>query len=147
MSTSITVSGGPALTRLERKIRDIAGIRLDDLLDSLGTLIEDQTKIRIADTKKSPRGRDWPPWSKKYERTRHSGHSRLRDEGHLLESIQHIVSLSGGVGTLQVGSNVKYAAAHQFGLGVPMRRFLGLSLSDKREVETELRDWMKKLIR
>jgi phage gpG-like protein len=147
MTVALSITGGHAIGRIERRLRKIADTRLDDVLDELGTLITDQTQVRIADEKKSPRNQPWPPWSSRYAKTRHSGHSLLRSEGHLLESIQHLVSFAGGVGELQVGTNVRYASAHHFGIGVPMRRFLGISGPIRREIEEELRDWMKKLIR
>ena len=48
--------------------------------------------------------------------------------------------------TVEVGSNLKYAATHQFGRGnIPPRPFLGLSDQDKRKIDAIIRSWAAEL--
>jgi phage virion morphogenesis protein len=94
------------------------------LLDAMGALVESQTRQRITSTKTAPDGKKWAPWSEKYAVTRHGGHSLLRNEGDLLDAIQHLVSGD----TSEVGANLEYAATHQYGdrkRGIPARPYLG----------------------
>lgn len=85
-----------------------------ELLSALGQEVEGQTRRRLNQARGSevgPDGKPWPEWSKEYEDTRHENHRMLQDSGRLLDSITHRVS--GDV--VAVGTNVKYAAVHQFG--------------------------------
>lgn len=139
---------GEALTRLSE-------IDLADITYVIGQLVEDQTKRRISDERQSPEGEDWPAWSKGYAETRHGGHSLLVGEGHLQNSIQNYTTAD----RVTVGSNLIYAAIHQFGgtivpknaehlvfmLGdrkvfaqsvtIPARPWLGLSSENRQEIE------------
>ncbi|HXG47690.1 MAG TPA: phage virion morphogenesis protein, partial [Methylomirabilota bacterium] len=84
--------------------------------------------------KTAPDGTAWPAWSPRYANTRHSGHSLLRAEGGLLDSIQFLVSDD----AVEVGSNLVYAATHQFGDAkrkIPPRPYLGLSAQDQADIE------------
>jgi phage virion morphogenesis protein len=113
---------------------------LAQLSDEIGGLVEDQTKRRIADDKTAPDGDRWASWSARYaarikKRNRTTARSLLVGEGNLLGSIQNLVA-----GTeIQVGSNLEYAAVHQFGstdgLTIPARPYLGLSSADRAEIE------------
>lgn len=106
-----------------------------ELLDVVGAIAESGSRRRIQYEKKDPDGKRWKPWSRHYAQTRHSGHSLLSGEGHLLDSIQH--SVDGD--SVSVGSNKVYAAIHQFGGAagrgqkalIPARAYLGLSKLDK----------------
>ena len=108
------------------------------MADNLGNLIADQTVRRIKNEKTAPDGTPWAPWSGAYAKTRNTGNrhaqSLLIDSERLglLGSIQQYVS--GDVVT--VGSNMVYAAIHQFGgRGIPARPYLGLSEQNRREIE------------
>ncbi|MGE4489277.1 MAG: phage virion morphogenesis protein [Kiritimatiellales bacterium] len=113
----------------------------DRLSDEIGALVVSQTQERIANTKRGPDGDAWPDWSEVYAQTRHGGQSLLFAEGNpgLLSSLTHLVQ-SGGV---EVGSNLVYAAHHQFGSdkpsgrgsGVPARPYLGISSEDAEAIE------------
>ena len=111
------------------------------MLDEIGAEAASQAQARIADTKASPAGQPWEAWSKRYEKTRHSGQSLLQSKGDLVTSIQHHVEGDAAL----VGSNLVYAATHQFGdrgkdrLGrkrnIPARQYLGLGPQDARELD------------
>jgi phage virion morphogenesis protein len=78
----------------------------------LGGLLESQTKDRFGKGL-DPDGRPWAPWSKAYAATRRKGHGILLAGGHLRDSIAW--QMDGD--ELKVGSNLDYAAIHQFGSG------------------------------
>lgn len=123
------------LRRIQAKIDRLAGADFNRLLDDIGGLMESSTRRRIAADKESPSGEPWPAWSPRYAATRHSGHSLLQGEGDLLDSMTYNVLTGGGV---EVGSNLVYAATHQFGdreRNIPARPYLGLSSEDLREIE------------
>lgn len=89
------------------------------LMDGLGQELEGQTRKRL----NQPRGREvgpngaaWPRWSDEYAETRHPNHRMLQNEGRLLDSITHRSTEDSAA----VGTNVVYAAIHQFG-GVTKR--------------------------
>ena len=134
-----------SIQQLQERLASLASLASDDtLLTALGTEIESQTRRRIADEKTTPAGADWPDWSEDYALSRHTGQSLLQSGGGLLDSIQYLVS--GDI--LEVGSNLIYAALHQFGgepvgIDVPAREWLGLSddnLADLHEVLTRWTD-------
>ncbi|EGJ20114.1 phage virion morphogenesis protein [Cereibacter sphaeroides WS8N] len=114
----------------------------------VGALIEDQTKLRLADEKTSPEGAAWAPWSAAYDESRnHRKHSLLVAEGDLRDSVQNVTTGTEAV----VGSNLVYAAHHQFGTdpskrragvpdgaagaGIPARPWLGLSADNRADIE------------
>lgn len=107
----------------------LANADLRPLLDALGSEVETQTRRRISEEKTAPDGAPWAPWSDAYAATRHGGQSLLQSEGHLLDSMHYQV-IGGDV--VEVGSNLVYAAIHQFGgeevgRNIPARPYLGLS--------------------
>lgn len=102
----------------------------------VGMLIEDQTKLRVADEKTAPDGGAWPAWSEAYAETRKPHHSLLVDSGNpgLLESIQNYTTGMAAV----VGTNLIYGAIHQFGSedgSLPAREYLGLSADNRTAIE------------
>ncbi|KAF0676740.1 phage virion morphogenesis protein [Profundibacterium mesophilum] len=116
----------PSLAR----IGDLRDIEIDDLAFEVGALIEDQAKLRIDEEKAAPDGTPWVAWSEAYDETRnHAVHSLLVDVGQpgLMSSIANV---SRGP-VARVGSNLPYAAVHQFGSedegGIPARPYLGTS--------------------
>jgi len=122
---------------LER-IRKLSAFRRLGLFELLGAEIESQTKRRISDEKSYPgSGFAWPAWSPAYAETLSAGHSLLQNEGHLLESIQYASDFD----RLEVGSNLVYAAIHQFGgaavgkPGLPPREYLGLSAENMSDLD------------
>ena len=137
-------------------IDGVANLDKSELLEGLGALGESQTKRRIQSEKTGPDGTPWQDWSDSYASTRHGGQSLLQADGGLLESIA-----SGPLAGDQIswGSDVVYAAVHQFGhtfdnawgrgieATVPAREYLGLSAANEREMEQEallfIRDTMQ----
>jgi len=129
----------PALRQLS------IGFEFDDLLEQIGVIVEGQVRRRIQEDKTSPEGVPWAAWSEDYARTRKGSKSLLQDEGGLLDSIQYLV-----VGNeVEVGSNLVYAATHQFGddgRGIPERPYLGLSPDDEAELDEVLQDFVDGLL-
>jgi phage gpG-like protein len=93
------------IERLARHVRAAANTDLFELLDNIGQQQEDAARRRISETKRTPDGKRWEPWSERYAKTRKSQHSLLRDSGALLDSFTHQVQED----AVAVGSNMKYA--------------------------------------
>ncbi|MFV0448034.1 MAG: hypothetical protein ACK5MF_06180 [Vibrio sp.] len=85
MGISIDVSGTEELRRYEELLERLADpSHKFELLESLGSVVESQTRRRIADEKESPSGVSWPDWSSDYAKTRHGNQSLLQGNGDLL---------------------------------------------------------------
>lgn len=103
---------------------------------NISQMLEVQTQDRIADEKTSPEGLPWAPWSKRYAASlvrpnRVNPRSLLVGHPNLLPSIQNYTT---GL-EARVGSNMVYAAIHQFGgRGIPARPYLGLSRANRRDI-------------
>jgi phage virion morphogenesis protein len=100
------------LERLAERLNTLADMELDELLDNIGSEIEDQTKQRIEEEKTDPSGVEWEEWSQGYKKSRHDGQSLLEGEGALFESISYEVNGDEVV----VGTNLVYGRTHQLGL-------------------------------
>lgn len=137
-AVEIRLSGFDALSAL---LDRFTGVDTSGLLDSLGTEMVSQTRERLLDTKTSADGKPWESWSPDYAQTRHSHHSLLVSEGNLDDSIQHLVDTSG----VEVGSNLAYAATHQFGdddRGIVARPYLGISQDNEDELVAVAELWL-----
>jgi phage virion morphogenesis protein len=109
----------------------IAGRNLFPLMDEIGGALETSTRVRFEDGD-GPDGKRWTP-SKR-------GGQTLVDTGRLLASITSNASRT----SVEVGSNLIYAATHQFGRdAIPARPFLGLSVDDGREIEAIVEDYLR----
>jgi phage virion morphogenesis protein len=141
----VDVSG---LKRLQARIARLSAIDRRALLEGIGAEVETQVRRRIAEEKSGPEGTQWPAWSPRYARTRGPRHSLLVGQGDLLDSIQRIAS----GGQVEVGSNLVYAAIHQFGgaeagrPGLPARPYLGLGPRDEDEIQRVVGDWLDGLL-
>lgn len=147
------------------EVVDALGLFVDfdrtDLLEALASEVESQTRRRISDEKTSPDGVAWPEWSEGYAGSRHGptrshrphpgalresgGHSLLVLSGDLLDSVTSEVSGDEVV----VGSNLVYAATHQYGRpedGIPKREFVGLSDDDLTALEALTIDFLGDLM-
>lgn len=102
-----------AITRLQDRIGSLSKIDRRALLGLVGGEVESQVRRRIETEKSSPEGIPWADWSERHAATRHGGQSTLEGDGHLLGSIDHQV----GGDSVEIGSNLVYAAVHQFGSG------------------------------
>ena len=151
MSLAITIES-PQLAAVEQRVRKLAAGLGDatELLEALGAELESQTRRRIDSSGPAPDGTPWPAWSDAYERTRHSGQSLLQAEGGLLDSIQSLVSGD----LLETGSNLIYAAIHQFGgtadmpagpAAVPAREWLGLGGDEERGLDGAIDAWLSEI--
>lgn len=126
--------------------------QLDQLAYEIGSLVEDQTKLRINDEKRAPDGTPWAPWSERYaaslkRRNRRNPRSLLVGHGDLRDSVQNYTSGE----TVKVGSNLIYAAIHQFGgesvgKNIPARPYLGLSPDNATAIEAFVADRLEDLL-
>ena len=144
--TALEISASsPALEGLEARIRRLAAGMADTrpLLEALGAGLESQARRRIEGGGPAPDGSPWPEWNPAYADTRHGNQAMLQAGGGLLDSIQSLV----GADLVETGSNLAYAALHQFGgtpemppgpAAVPARAYLGISDQDGTELDAVL---------
>lgn len=136
----------PDLAQAQRRVDAVMHMSTRELMDSIGAEVESQTRRRISDEKTSPAGVPWPQWSDAYAATRHSGQSLLQAEGHLLDSITHVVELTGK--DVDIGSNLVYARIQNDGgaeVGkpeLPAREYVGLSSENRLDVAHVASDWL-----
>lgn len=100
------------LDRLQAALRTVLETDYRDLFEVFGGEAVSQTQRRIAEEKRAPDGSRWPAWSEGYAATRHGNQTLLQSSGALIESMTHNVLSARSV---EVGSNVAYAAIHNFG--------------------------------
>ena len=130
---------------LDRRIdRLLAGLNNPEpLLRELAAAGESQTRRRMESDKRGPDGTPWPEWSPGYAATRHGGQSLLDARGDLIQSLTAFADRQ----TAGWGTNLIYAATHQFGRGaIPARPFLGVSDDDERELLDLAEDWLDRLL-
>lgn len=122
----------------QSKLESLGGI-IPDLMESVGVLVEGQTRRRLATEKTSPDGEPWELRSPGYAQSLRPGTSILIRSGGMLDSI---ASEARG-NEVSVGSDLVYAAIHQFGgtpdmapgpAAVPARPFLGVSDDNETEI-------------
>jgi phage gpG-like protein len=137
------------------------------LLDTLGETIEGQLKRRLSSQEGPPEGGDWVEYSDSYATWKakkgKADAGFLQLEGHLVDSFHHVVTGD----TLEVGSNVAYAARQHYGgksmapdwmghrgrsgarsggvheVNVPARPYMGLSDANETEIEEAIEDWLR----
>ncbi len=133
------------IKHLNNVLDRLGGVDPQRLMSVLGNIVEKQTVARIIDGKASPAGAPWQPWSPSYAKSRHGNQNLLQSSGDLVDSIQSICSVSGA----EIGSNLVYAASHQFGdakRGIPQREFLGVSNDNIVDLHNTLEDWADNMI-
>ena len=108
------------------------------LLDDVGGLLESSSEYRLREEKTAPDGTPWEPWSEAYAKTREPHQSLLvadnKKGSRLWDSLTHEVI---GDDIVIVGTNIIYAATHQFGdesRGIPARPYLGVSDQDEDDI-------------
>ena len=131
---------------LDRVASGIQG-RRSELLVAMGTEVESQTRRRIQEEGPAADGISWPGWSSRYAATRHGGHSLLRGEGNLLDSLQSFADAQ----VAEVGTNLEYAAIHQFGgaevgSNIPARTYLGISAANAADLAQVVRHWLASVV-
>lgn len=159
---NVDVDAGAVL----RRIKSLEAASLSTLMETLGALVEGQTKRRIAAEKTSPDGAKWAPLAPLTVRARRGGSSsQLTDSGRLLGSISHT---SGATQSI-VGTNVFYAGFHQYGVqgikpkkgkslrvplagggaafiggsSIPARPFMGVSERNMDEIRKAVNAWVE----
>lgn len=141
------------LPQLAERVARLGRADRSALLDDLGAEVASQTQRRISEEKRGPDGERWPAWSASYARTRHGNQSLLVASGNLLDTITHVVSGE----RVEIGSNLVYAAAHQFGLdssvvssrrrvSIPARPYLGLSGNNEADLEALTDDYLRRTL-
>lgn len=112
MGIAVQVTGTEQLAHFEQVLATLSNPKhQNDLLHSLGAVVESQTRRRIADEKTSPGGEPWAPWSESYAKTRHGNQSLLQGDGDLLDSIQFYVSGN----KVYIGTPLIHGGVHQNG--------------------------------
>lgn len=111
------------------------------LFDAIGAALASSTMDRFED-QRGPDGREWQP----SQRAEKENGQTLVDQGHL-----RIITHRPGDSQVEVGSNLIYAAIHQFGgeagrnlaVTLPARPFLGIDAADEREIGDIVTDHLR----
>jgi phage virion morphogenesis protein len=114
------------LLPVRRRLALLSPARMRQLLEVVASEVESQTRRRLHEEKTDPQGNPWDEWSNDYAARRAAKGGMLELEGYLRDSIAYEIQGD----TILVGSNLVYAAVHQFGWEkgkVPARPYLGIS--------------------
>ena len=150
----IRIDADPVVQGL-RRLRELGG-DLTPVMDDIGAMLVASTQHRF-ETGTGPDGTSWPESA----RAKRQGGQTLVDSGRLRDSITHRARGD----TVEVGTNVIYAAIHQFGgtikpknakslafpgldgapvfvksVTLPARPFLGVSNDDREEIAAIVAD-------
>ncbi len=112
------------------------------MLNQIGQVIVEDIKRSITQTKASPDGTKWQPWSPSTLKARtkkgNAAKGLLWDSGKLVGSINY--QIIGSHNTLQIGSNVYYAEYLNDGTEhMPARPFLGISSRAQQDINEVIR--------
>jgi phage virion morphogenesis protein len=148
---------GLGLTKQQLKRLKSSGLDLRKPLDLVGQYLVSETQSKFVDNKIKPQTKKFgikkvveiKGGKKKEIKLKVKGQTLL-ERGHLMQSITHHVSGH----EVEVGTNVVYAAIHQFGgragrqhaSVIPARPFLGVSQQDKNEIKHIFIDYIDKKI-
>ncbi len=123
--------------------------RLEMPMDVVGQEVLSQTIERITQEQKAPDGTPWADWSESYQSykaRKRDGGAFLDASGELIDSLNYEASTNSAL----VGTNLVYAATHQFGddeRGITARPYLGLSKQNEldlmKAVELAIEQQMK----
>lgn len=157
----LRITSNGALEAFDARLRRLQALDLSEMLESVGSVVESQTRRRITDEKTSPEGVPWAEWQESYAGHQHGrnkghkahpgqlseagGHSILELSGDLKDSIQFDVQGDSVI----IGSNLIYARVHQEGFAeknIPARPYLGLSDENRDEVEQMVRDFIEEAL-
>lgn len=147
MDIKIKVEGLSKLKgNLKKKIDKLQD--LTQFFKSVGDYVVRQTQNERFEKEQSPEGVKWKPLSQARHKQRLKRHKTgkykiLRDHGELRRSIKEQVSVAKD--HVIIGSNLQYAAIHQFGgtihfkkkkglVTIPARPYLGLNEKDKQHI-------------
>ena len=128
---TVEIEGAALGTELAR----VAGVlsHPEGIMDRIGRYLVASTLRRF----ESARAPDGTPWLKSARAVAEGNRQTLTDTGRLRRSIAHVVNDGGRA--VEVGSNVVYAAIHQFGglarkgrrARIPARPYLGIDERDR----------------
>lgn len=111
--------------------------RIGELLENIGRAMKTDVQLRNF---KSESGPDGTPWAKLKPATlkarRGTGAQILRDSGLLRNSISYAVT---GQSKVEIGTNIAYAPAHQFGrpeINLPARPFIGIAERQTKKINS-----------
>ncbi|MDD2870123.1 phage virion morphogenesis protein [Neomegalonema sp.] len=135
----------PALEALLRRSSDLRPV-----FSEIGAALQTSAEERFED-EEDPDGRSWPAHSPATLLRRGSGARKLRDKGHLYQSLNWRASRL----KAEVGTNRIYARIHQLGgeagrgrkVEIPARPYLGVSAADRKEIAEILNDHLTKGLR
>ncbi len=137
MTVTVAITG---LDRATVAIQHITMWEFDELLTILGKLILAQTERHFED-EAGPTGA-WAPW-RPSTASRRKGGQILTETGQLRGSF----SMKTGLLDVEVGTNVPYGKFHQWGTKKMVARpFVGLSETDKDEVEQAIETYLTSLM-
>lgn len=160
---SIDLSSLPNARKL---VESISEFDRQALLESLGALIDSQTRRRIQYEQTAPDGTPWPAWSPLYAATRHGNQSLLSSSGHLVDSLQHLVDGDsvlvgsplvyarihnrGGIIKPKKGKSLKFRIGGQFvtvkQVTIPRREYLGISDENAEDINADVIGFFQSLI-
>lgn len=127
-----------ALAQLRATTGDLRPVFRD-----LGEALLNSTRARFS-TQTAPDGSPWAALSPAYARRKKQNRDKILTlRGHLRGTLASQVTPD----ALLVGTNRIYGAAHQFGnprRNLPPRPFLGLSVADRAEIDTILREHLQR---
>lgn len=132
------------IDKLAQKLNSfvLSGGDKSQLLNSLGMVIEEQTKERFV-TRIDPQGDPWRELTEKYKKRKKkisSGNILVR-EGFLQMSIEHQLT---GSDTVLIGTPMEYGIYHQDAKDKKRRReFLGFSTDNITELQDAVDEFMK----
>lgn len=144
------------IERLQNRINQLGELDRHDLLDAVGAELEAQTHSRLRDEKSDPDGTPWVPLSDEWATRKREGFNiegvRFASSGGILDFQgdldKTIQSLVGGDG-VETGSNLVYAATHQFGddeRNIVAREYLGLSDDNWGDIAAVVDDFLDNFI-
>lgn len=128
------------------------------LMRRIGERIQASTKDRFGE-QKAPDGQPWKELSTDYAQTKpRNRHKILTLRGNLRRYIRWQADAT----SVQIGTNTKYAAIHQFGgtirpkkgkalafggevvssVAIPARPYLGISTQDQQEIHAIIKEWV-----
>ncbi|MCF8491361.1 MAG: phage virion morphogenesis protein [Rhodospirillum sp.] len=124
------------------RLEALANLDIANLLDEIGGGLVTSTGHRF-ETGVGPEGVQWEPSLRAIEQNGQT----LVDRGHLRDSVTHAVNSQ----SVAIGTNVVYAAIHQFGgeagrnhaTVLPARPFLGISTDDNVEIGDIVADHLR----
>lgn len=139
--------------QLNLVLDNLGSADIEEVLTNIGSVIVTQTRVRIQKDKYDPDGVPWQKLSDRYAASKTGSGGILVWHGDLYDSIDSQVSGD----ELVVGSNLEYAATHQYGderkawgkvdAVYPKRSFLGVSYDDEDEIMEIVELWLKGLTR